>query len=166
MTEFHFSPESQIVLDRQGRWWNEGEPIEHPNVVRAFNQWIQRHADGRYMLKNSISWAYIHVLGTPLFVENLRLESGGEITLMLSNGAEEPWSERTSNSLGVDADNCMFCVATHDMPALFRAQALQALGPVLESRGDAVTIRVRHPNTTTSVLITPRALPTAQPQIR
>ena len=32
--------ETRIVRDAQGRWFNEGQPLEHANLTRAFDRWV------------------------------------------------------------------------------------------------------------------------------
>jgi hypothetical protein len=86
------SRESSIRLDRDGRFFHDGEPVVHPGMARAFATWIGRHPDdGRFILQNGYDWTYFSVEDTPYFVESVRsLESGLE--LELSDGTTEPLS--------------------------------------------------------------------------
>src|SRR3954468_16729478 len=69
---FRFAPppgasrESAIVLDREGRFWHEGERVEHPALERALRGWIARHPDdGRLILTNGYDWCYFRAEGAP-----------------------------------------------------------------------------------------------------
>ena len=43
------SRESRIVLDRDGRFWHEGDRVDHPKLEQALRSWIARHPDdGRF----------------------------------------------------------------------------------------------------------------------
>lgn len=81
--------ETTIRRDAQGRWFQDDEALEHPNLTRAFDGWIDRAEDGRYCLKNDINWAYITLEGPPFFVRSARIDAQGAIWLALSDGREE-----------------------------------------------------------------------------
>src|SRR5690349_2729772 len=98
--------ETTIVRDAQGRWFQDGQPLEHPNLTRAFDRWIERAEDGRYCLKNDINWAYFKLEGPPFFVRSLTLEPNGEITLLLSNEQREPLH---AESLRLGSDGALYC---------------------------------------------------------
>lgn len=66
------SRESTIRLDAEGRFWHDGEIVEHPGMARAFARWISRHPDdGRYILSNGYDWTYFSVEDAPYFVRSL-----------------------------------------------------------------------------------------------
>jgi hypothetical protein len=39
------SRESTIVLDRHGRFFHDGAPVEHVGLAAAFGSWVRRHPD-------------------------------------------------------------------------------------------------------------------------
>lgn len=84
------SRETTIRRDACGRWFHDGAPVEHPNLVRSFDRWIARAEDGRYCLKNDINWAYVAIEGPPVFVRSLRFCDGSDsnVSLVLSNDRE------------------------------------------------------------------------------
>ena len=83
------SRESTIVLDADGRFGHDGQPVSHPGLKRAFASWITRHPDdGRYILCNGYDWTYFRVEGTPFFVLGVRA-AGDQLWLGLSDGSEE-----------------------------------------------------------------------------
>lgn len=120
--------ETKIRRDAQGRWFNDQDPIDHPNLVRAFNAWIDVAPDGRFCLKNDINWAYVTIEGAPLFVQGLRIVDGRAL-LALSDGREEPLDPRT---LRQGEDGTLYCTARDGtMAARFDREAMQRLESVL-----------------------------------
>lgn len=94
------SRESTIRLDRLGRFWHDGAPVEHAGMAKAFASWLRRHPDdGRFILSNGYDWTYLTVEDTPFFVVrvifpeeiNSTKESAlPELVLELSDGSQEP----------------------------------------------------------------------------
>ncbi len=51
------SRESTIRLDAEGRFWHEGNPVEHPKLAQAMHGWVSRHPDDhRFILTNGYDW--------------------------------------------------------------------------------------------------------------
>lgn len=97
--------ETTIARDEQGRWFHDGEPLEHANLVRSFEAWIERAEDGRYCLKNDINWAYFTLAGPPYFVRSARVD-GDRLQLTLSGGIEETLDP---NTLRQGPDGALYC---------------------------------------------------------
>jgi hypothetical protein len=90
------SRESTIRLDAEGRFWHEGNLVEHPKLAQAMHVWVSRHPDdGRYILTNGYDWTYFTVDDAPYFVRSLRITPDA-VFLRLSDGAEEPWEPAAS----------------------------------------------------------------------
>jgi len=84
------SRESRIVLDAEGRFWDEGELVTHRGMQDAFATWIRRHPrDGRYVLCNGYDWTYFRVDDVPYFIRAIGGAPGCP-TLVLSDQTEEP----------------------------------------------------------------------------
>ena len=123
------SRESTIRLDAEGRFWHDGERIEHAGMAKAFASWIERHPDdGRFILTNGYDWTYFTVDDTPFFVRALRAEAG-EATLVLSDGSEEPLDPATLVSGAHDA--LYTRVKNGRFEARFMPEAQTALAPLL-----------------------------------
>ena len=87
------SRESTIRIDRAGRFFHDGQEVEHPKLRRALATWISRHPDdGRYILTNGYDWTYFEVEDVPFFVRSVR-DRDGELILELSDGTEEALHE-------------------------------------------------------------------------
>jgi len=37
--------ETTIARDAEGRWFHDGQALEHPNLTRAFDRWVERAED-------------------------------------------------------------------------------------------------------------------------
>lgn len=141
------SRETKIRRDAQGRWFDDQDPIDHPNLVRAFDAWIDVAPDGRFCLRNDINWAYVTIEGAPLFVRAVRLVDG-RVMLLLSDGREETLDART---LRQAEDGTLYCSARGGtMTAQFERDAMQQLESVLgeDDRGVYLELgseRVRPP---------------------
>jgi hypothetical protein len=83
------SRESKIRLDGDGKFFDNGEYVEHAKLQQALHTWIGRHPDdGRYILTNGYDWTYFTVDDVPFFVRAIR-EADGDAMLVLSDGTEE-----------------------------------------------------------------------------
>ena len=123
------SRETTIVRDATGRWFQDGQPLEHPNLTRAFYRWVRRAADGRYCLENYINWAYITLEGAPFFVRSVQIDDGHAVTLLLSNDVREPLRSQT---LRTGPDGALYCdVADGQMVARFDRHATAQLEALL-----------------------------------
>ncbi len=133
------SRESSIVLDALGRFWHEGEKIEHRGMARAFASWIRLHPDdGRFILSNGYDWTYITVEDVPYFVDAVSHRPNGEVMLQLSDGSEEAMDPA---SLSVGADNAAYArVKAGTYEARFRQEAQNALMPLLEPGPDGAPV--------------------------
>lgn len=147
------SRESSIVLDRTGRFWHDGEPVEHANMARAFAKWIGVHPDdGRYILSNGFDWTYFTVVDVPYFVRGLS-DVDGAPHIRLSDDSEEVLE---LDSLEVGADGAVYCrVKGGRFEAKFTPGAQTKLAPwlveseggiVLEVNGRRFSLGVREPH--------------------
>jgi uncharacterized protein len=123
------SRESRIVLDAEGRFWDDAELVTHRGMQDAFATWIRRHPrDGRFVLCNGYDWTYFRVDDVPYFVRGL----GGSPSaprLVLSDRTEEPFDPA---NLSVGARDALYCwVKSGAFEARFTPPAQAALGPYL-----------------------------------
>src|SRR5271166_1261909 len=135
------SRESTLRLDGEGRFWHEGQRVEHAGLAAALHRWIARHPDdGRYILTNGYDWTYFTVADAPYFVRALRLE-GPEperVVLLLSDESEEEWDPAASR---IGADGAVYAPVKAGAPggpfeAKFTRHAQASLAPLLLLEGD------------------------------
>jgi len=144
-----FSRETTIHRDADGRWTQDGIPLEHANLVRAFDRWVDRAEDGRLCLKNDLGWAYITLDGAPLFVRSVLLDGAGA-TLRLSDDREERLDPHT---LRIGPDGALYCDARAGLlPARFDRHAQAQLADALEEDARGVHITIG------GVRVTPRSV--------
>jgi hypothetical protein len=120
------TPETKIRIDREGRFWNDGDPIVHEGLERALASWVGIEAStGRYILRNSINWCYVTVDDAPLVVRTLGVGTQGELVVTLSDGSIEPLDLST---LRLDREDVPYCdVKGKRIPARFARAAAFAL---------------------------------------
>jgi hypothetical protein len=137
------SRESTIRLDAEGRFFHDGERVEHPGLEAAMHTWISRHPDdGRYILTNGYDWTYFTVEDVPYFVRGVRIEPDA-VVLRLSDGSEEQWNAHETR---VSGDRIVTLVkrAARGGPfeARFDRHAQIALGPVLDEEDGRPVARI------------------------
>ena len=124
------SRESTITLDRQGRFWHDGDRVDHPALEQALRTWISLHPDdGRLILTNGYDWCYFRCEDAPFFVDALRVEPDGAVTLRLFDGTEEALDPAT---LSLNADGIAYArVKDGRYDARFSRHAQTQLAPIL-----------------------------------
>jgi hypothetical protein len=86
------SRESTIRIDRLGRFFHDGQEVEHAKLAKALASWISRHPDnGRYILTNGYDWTYFEVEDVPFFIRSVRdaRATGRGFLAELNDGSEE-----------------------------------------------------------------------------
>ncbi len=125
--------ETGLRLDREGRWWHEGRPVEHAGLSRALHRWLGRLEDGRYVLRlDADRYAYVEVEDAPYLVRTLELERtpvGVRVHVLLSDESEE---ELDYPSLTVGEGHALYCRVKGGLPARFSRAAYQLLGELVE----------------------------------
>jgi hypothetical protein len=148
-----FTRETTLFRDAEGRWFFDDQPLEHANLQRAFDRWIERAPDGRYCVKNDINWAYFRLEGPPFFVRALIFDGsapalrGGATgdasnhpQLLLSNDRQEPLRGET---LRVGPDGALYCdVGAGDMVARFDRHAAMQLEPLIGEDAQGIYVQL------------------------
>jgi uncharacterized protein len=134
------SRESTIRLDAEGKFWHDGERVDHPSLEKALHGWIARHPDdGRFILTNGYDWTYFRVDDVPYTVRALSL-SPEAVTLTLSDDSEEALLPET---LRVGRGDALYAkVKRGQFEARFSRHAQTALAPILEEAKDG-SLRLR-----------------------
>jgi hypothetical protein len=113
--------DSGIRIDREGRFWHEGEIVQHEGLRQALFRWLDRLAAddpgaaagdaGRYVLRlDARRFAYLDVEDTPLVATSLRWQDDGtgpRAWLGLNDGSEELLDPRT---LSIDGAGVLRCL--------------------------------------------------------
>ena len=98
--------ETGIRIDREGRLWHDGDPIEHQGLRRALLRWLDILPDGRPILRLDDSrYAYVEIDDAFLLVTSARWESG-RVYIHLNDDTEE---ELDYDTLSIGHDDAMYC---------------------------------------------------------
>ncbi len=123
----HTREDSGIHLDAEGRWFHDGERVEHPRIVEAWNRGIERAPDGRFILRFGWDWCYFTVEDAPLQVTGLHRDNDA-LSLQLSNGAVEPLDPASLT----EQDGVLYCVTRSGLEARFSRAAQGVIADELE----------------------------------
>ncbi|RYZ05363.1 MAG: hypothetical protein EOO73_20275 [Myxococcales bacterium] len=133
------SRESSIRLTKEGRFFHDGAPVEHPGMHKAFASWLRRHPDdGRFILSNGYDWSYLTVEGASRFVHHVR-DRGGKPTLELLDGQE---LELAPESLWTDAEGALWARLPEGESARFTPAAQLEIAPWLQENEGHIGIQV------------------------
>ena len=141
--------ETEIRRDASGRWFNGEDRIEHPNLTRSFDSWVDRAEDGRFCLSNSINWAYVDIEGPAYFVKDIQADALG-IGLALSGDLREPLDPA---SLRQGPEGALWCAVREGRcPARFDNHAVSKMSQWIREDEDGVYVliggeKVRPPET-------------------
>jgi len=86
--------QSGLRLDKEGRFWHRGGPIEHARTLAVLHGGIHRAPDGRWATRIGREWAYLEVEDAALFVRRVE---GSRAQL-----ASGEWAEIESFASGAD----------------------------------------------------------------
>lgn len=128
--------ESSIVLDREGRFWHDGSPVEHARLAAALHRWIDRDPEsGRYVLRAGPQWCFITVEDAPFQVVGVSMSGtppDTRVEVTLSDGATE---ELAYGTLRQRPDNALYCDVKHGgFTARFQRNAYFKIGELVVLR--------------------------------
>ncbi len=118
------NPEDVIILDKNGRWWHNGEPFKNRKIIDFFNQSICITTEGTFVLQYDRYIFPITVEDVPVFITGARFEGFAEfekIFINLSTGKEEELDISTlvykNNTLYCNVGDGTFTAKFHRSPA-------------------------------------------------
>jgi len=131
--------ETEIRRDARGRWFDGQDPIEHPNLTRSFDSWVDRAEDGRFCLSNSINWAYVEIEGPAYFVKDVEMAADG-VSLLLSGDLRE---QLDPASLRQGPEGALWCVVREGRcPARFDNHAVSKMSDSIREDEDGVYVLI------------------------
>jgi hypothetical protein len=138
---WHTREDSGIVLDRELRWWHDGEPVEHPRIIEAFNQGLVPREDGKFELRLGNDWCLVEVEDAAYAVRSVRWGPADEPLLALSDRTEEPLD---IDSLRLTEEGVLVCqVKGRRAKARFSRDAQYTLGQHLEQTAEGWCLCLR-----------------------
>ena len=124
-----FSRETEILLTKEGEFFNAGVPVSHPEIAAAFARWIERSPAGRYVLRNDLHYVYLRCEDAPLHAERVLDEGQAKLVLQLRGGEHEVLRPQ---SLRVSREGALYASARDGTwPVRLLAQAALDLEPYL-----------------------------------
>ncbi len=133
------SRETDIRRDARGRWFNGDDRIDHPNLARSFDSWVDRAEDGRFCLSNAINWAYIEIEGPAYFVKDIDTSADG-IGLLLSGDLREPLDPA---SLRQGPEGALWCAVREGRcPARFDNHAVSKMSEWISEDEEGIYVLV------------------------
>jgi uncharacterized protein len=136
---WHTREDSGLVLDRELRWFHDGQPIAHPRIIELFNESLVPTDDGRFQLRVGKDWAYVTVEDAAYRVTGLDV-TDSQLFLRLSDRTGEALDPST---LAVQPDGVLTVgVKGGRAKARFSRQAQVSFGALLEESGEGVGLRL------------------------
>ncbi len=130
---------AEIRLDKEGRWFHDGEEITHKLTADLFSRSVQKDPAGGYRLVVGLEWAPIVVEDAPYVIRGVDVEEDKAVG-RLNDGSME---ELDLASLRVGADNVLYCdVKGGEFPARFLRPAYYQLMKCLEETEDGYAVRI------------------------
>lgn len=99
-----------VRIDREGRWWYQGNQIIHPDILALFKQSLEKDPEtGGLFLDYRGEQLPVEVESCPFFIRDLRVVRDGQgeleaIILVLDDDSEE---ELAPDSLILDSDGIL-----------------------------------------------------------
>lgn len=127
--------QSSIRIDKEGRWFFQGEEITHRRTYLLYNRHLTRDEAGRIILKIGQEICPVEVEDAPFVIKTLELipaEQGGlkSVELILNDESREPLIPET---LRIAPNHIPYCRVRHGMfEARFSRGAYQFLTPFIQ----------------------------------
>jgi len=136
---WHTREDSGLRIDRQLKWWHDGEPVEHPKIVAAFERGLRVDDDGRVRVEFGPDWAFVEVEDCAFRVTAVD-ESGERLSVRLSDLTAE-WLD--AETLELDEDGALTVkVKGGKAKARFSRDAQFQLEPYLKADGEKLVLQV------------------------
>jgi len=91
---FDASPYLKLVIDKEGRWFQNGAEIIHPEIYRLFNQLLEKAPDGGYLVRMGQEICRVDVEDAPFVVRRLIEDDHDKFLLELNDGTREPFDPK------------------------------------------------------------------------
>ncbi|MFT3706305.1 MAG: DUF1285 domain-containing protein [Archangium sp.] len=86
---WHTREDSGLRIDKRGRWFHDDVPIEHPNIIEAFNRGLRVQPDGRVQLHFGNDWCFVVIEACAFTVVAVDEAEGETLSVRLSDRTAE-----------------------------------------------------------------------------
>jgi len=129
---------SGLRLDREGRFFHQGTPIEHARTLAVLHAGLHRAEDGRWATRIGKDWAYVDVEDAARFVR--RIEPRADV--LRGQLATGEWVEIDPRTLASGAEDALYVRLPDGERARLTRPAQVSLLPFLAEAGDAFELRL------------------------
>lgn len=88
---FDTSPYLKLVIDKDGRWFQNGSEIVHPLVYLQFCQMLEKTENGEYRVRLGREVCRVEVMDAPFVIKSVS-ERAGELFIHLNDKSVEPFN--------------------------------------------------------------------------
>ncbi|AFM26282.1 DUF1285 domain-containing protein [Desulfomonile tiedjei] len=113
---FDATPYLKLVIDKDGRWFQNGAEIIHPEIYKQFNQMLEKLPDGGYQVRLGREVCRVEVEDAPFVIVRASMDGDGRIVLVLNDGTVEILNPE---EFWIGNDNVPYC---HVKNGEFRAR--------------------------------------------
>jgi hypothetical protein len=93
-TVFDASPYLKLFIDKDGRWFQNGAEITHPEVYRQFNGMLERDCIGGYRVRMGPEICAVEVEDAPFVVQRVWEDELGAVQMELNDGSHEAFDPK------------------------------------------------------------------------
>jgi uncharacterized protein len=88
---FDATPFLRLVIDKDGRWFQNGAEIIHQAIYREFCSLLEETSDGGYRIRLGREVCRVEVEDAPFVVLQVTEEGEGKLCIRLNDGSVEPF---------------------------------------------------------------------------
>ena len=131
---FDVSPYLKLVIDKDGRWFQNGAEIIHPEIFRMFTGLLEKTADGGYRVQFGRETCRVEVEDAPFVVQCVNEEAEGRIVIQLNDDSLEALDPER---FWIGSENVPYCkVKEGEFHARFSRPAYYQLARYIVSGDD------------------------------
>ena len=121
-----------ISFRRDGRWYNDDEPINNARIAKLFSRCLRQTDEGRWQIAMADERAFVTIDDTPWVVTGIGGDAARGFTIRLNDDSEEPLDP---SSLTVGDANVLYTrVKGGRHAARFLRPAYYQLAPAIAER--------------------------------
>jgi len=134
---------SGLSLDREGKFFIHGEPVEHARSQLVLTQGMHRSPDGRWATRIGREWAYVKVADVARFVRRIEplgdADRPGLLRAWMTSGEEQLVDAR---ELAVSAGDALYAKLPDGERARLSRPAQASLAEYLHGEGGEIRIEL------------------------
>ena len=89
---FDASPYLRLVIDKEGRWFQNGAEIIHPQIYAMFNSMLEKRGDGGYQVRMGREICAVEVEDAPFVVMRVIDDDPEVLRVELNDGSREEFN--------------------------------------------------------------------------